>query len=163
MLVEDIVVEACISDCETSELSCVSIGVPAAFDCRWNEPKLKKFFIEKPSMSAKIANKVADFGSNRSILMHNKNFELIVGISIMNIFIKILGYSSELRDKTQCINNQINVILNAQQGIFIDHSKTISLDKLLSKLFRTLGTEDQSWYEGNTNWNCILLQVLERI
>ena len=95
--------------------------------------------------------------------MHNKNFELIVGISIMNIFIKILGYSSELRDKTQCINNQINVILNAQQGIFIDHSKTISLDKLLSKLFRTLGTEDQSWYEGNTNWNCILLQVLERI
>ena len=95
-------------------------------------------------MSAKIANKVADFGSNRSILMHNKSFELSVGIGIMNIFIKILGYSSELRDKTQCINNQINVILNAQQGIFIDHSKTVSLDKLLSKLFRTLGTEDQS-------------------
>lgn len=64
MFIKHIVVEASISNSETSKLPRVSIRISAALDGRRDEPKLKQFLIKEASMSAQISNEVANLRSN---------------------------------------------------------------------------------------------------
>ena len=80
MLVENIVMEASVSNSKARELSCVSVWVLAALDSSRNESELQQLFVEEPSMSTEISDQVADFGPDRSISVGNQSFQVIVNI-----------------------------------------------------------------------------------
>jgi hypothetical protein len=99
VLVEHIVVESSISHSKASELPSVSIRISAALNGCLNQPKLKELFVEEACVSAQVTNKIAHLGSDSSILMHYQSLQLIVDVSLMDVFIEVFGYSCELRDQ----------------------------------------------------------------
>ena len=71
MFVEDVIMEASITNGKTGELSGVSVWVSAALYRCWDQTKLKKLFVEESSVSAEVTNQVADFSSDAGIFVQN--------------------------------------------------------------------------------------------
>jgi len=80
VLVEDVIVEASISNGEAGELPRVPIWVPAALDGRGDEPELQEFLIEESSMAAEVSNQIANFGPDGGVLMHDEILEVLVNV-----------------------------------------------------------------------------------
>jgi len=80
VLVEDIIVEASISNGEAGELPGVPIWVPAALDGRRDEPELQELLIEESSMAAEVSNQIANFGPDGGVLMHDEILEVLVNV-----------------------------------------------------------------------------------
>lgn len=74
MLIQHIIVEPSISNCETSKLPCISIWILAALNGSGDQSKLKQFLIKEPSMPTQITNKIAHLGSDASILVNDEDF-----------------------------------------------------------------------------------------
>ena len=89
MLVENVVVEACITYGEASELTSIPVRITTAFNRSRDETVLKQFLIEEPSMSAKITNQIADLGTNRSILMDDQVLQVLVYVSSVYVLVEI--------------------------------------------------------------------------
>jgi hypothetical protein len=51
MLIKHLVVETCISNSETGELTSIAVKISAALDSYGDQAEFQKFFIEEPSMS----------------------------------------------------------------------------------------------------------------
>ena len=159
MLVEDIVVESGISNCEACELSGVPVWVSAALNGSGDQSKVEEFLVEVTSVSAKITNQVANLGSDRGILVHDQVLQIGVDTCVMDVFVKIFGDSRKLRDKGQSIHNHDWIVLVAQQLILCDDTKTIRLDELLGKLLGALSAENESRYQSDSNWDGLRVQV----
>lgn len=62
MLIQDVIVEASISDCKASELPSVSVRILAALDGSGDQPELEQLLIEEASVATQVADQVTDLG-----------------------------------------------------------------------------------------------------
>merc|ERR1712187_23538 len=76
VLVEDFVVEACVTDGEAGELSRVAVRVPATFNSCSNQTMLEKLLIEEASMTAQISDQIANFCPNAGVFMGDQIFQV---------------------------------------------------------------------------------------
>lgn len=89
MLIKHIVVETSITNREAGKLTGVSVRISTTLNSCSNQAEFKQFLIEKSSVSTQIADEVADFGSNVGVCVLDKNFEVVVDVSVMNWLVKI--------------------------------------------------------------------------
>ena len=90
MLVEDIVVETCISNRKTCEFSCVSIRVPATFNSSRDQSEIEQLLIEIASMSTQITNEVTNFGPDGGVSMYNQILQVVIDVGVVNGLIEFL-------------------------------------------------------------------------
>ena len=95
---------------------------------------LKKFFIKVPCVTAQISNQVADLSSYACIFMANKSVEFDIDVGVVDRFVELLRNSSQLRDQTQCVNNQRWWILFCQKLEFRHCSQTTSIYELFGEV-----------------------------
>ena len=72
MLVEDVIMEASISDCKASKLSCVPVWVLATLNRSGDQTKLEQLFVEEARVPAEVSNQIADLCADRSVLVNYK-------------------------------------------------------------------------------------------
>ena len=88
MLIQDLVVEAGVSNGETSKLPSVAIWVLAARDCSFDQAMLQELLVEVASMSAQVTDQVAYFGPNSRILVANERVQVDINVSVVNRFVE---------------------------------------------------------------------------
>ena len=96
MLVENLVMEACIAYCKAGKLASVSVRILAALNSSLNQSVLEKFLIEVASVTAQITNQVTDFGSDTCVIMADKGVKVNVDVCIMNRLIELFRDASKL-------------------------------------------------------------------
>ena len=82
--------EASVAYGETGKLPRVAVRVLAALDGGGNEAVLEQLFVEEAGVSAEVSNQVADLGPDGSILVHNKHFELVINVRIVDVLVEVL-------------------------------------------------------------------------
>mgnify|MGYP002809575301 CR=1 FL=1 len=100
MLIQDIVVEASITDGEAGELAGVAIGVLAAGDSRLDQTVLEKLFVEVASVSAEVSDEVADLGTDSGVFVADQRVQVDVDVCIVDGLIELLGDPGELGKPT---------------------------------------------------------------
>lgn len=136
--------ETCVTYSEASEFSGVSVWVSARLNSSRNKAKVEELLVEVAGVSAKISDKVANFGSDRSIVVNDQSFEVIVNGGVMDVFVEIFRNSSQLRDQTQSINNNNWIVLVSKEPVLVDNSEAVCLYELLSKLLAAFGAKYKS-------------------
>ena len=96
MLVENLVMEACIADSKAGKFASVSVRILAALNSSLNQSVLEKFLIEVASVTAQISNQVTDFGSNTRVIMADKRVKVNVDVCVMNGLIELFRDASKL-------------------------------------------------------------------
>jgi len=87
-------VEPSITNSKTRKLPSISVWVSTALDGGGNQAVFEQLFIKETSMSAQIANQVANFGSDAIVFVLDKDLQFVVNIGLMNVFIELLGNTS---------------------------------------------------------------------
>lgn len=95
--------------------------------------------------------------------MNYQRLQVIVDIRVMDVLIEIFRNSRKLRNQAQCINDNYWIVVMAQKAVFIDDTKAIGLNELLSKLLAALSTKYKSWNKSDADGNRFRMQVLKSI
>lgn len=88
MLVKDLIVEACVANCEACELPSVAVWVSAALDSSCYQTMLKQLFIEEPGVSTQVPNQIAHFSPDTCIFMLDESLQLSIDVCIVYWFVK---------------------------------------------------------------------------
>lgn len=96
MLIQDLVVESGIANCETGKLSGITVRVLTAGYCRLDQSMLQELLIEVACMSAQISNQVAHLGPDSCIFMANQCIQVNIDVGVVNGFVELFGYPCEL-------------------------------------------------------------------
>jgi hypothetical protein len=78
-------------------------------------------------MSAQVSNEIADLGSNGCISVHDQVLQVLVDVGVMDVLVEVFGDSSQLRNETECVDDNDNVVVRAQQLVLIDDAEPVSL------------------------------------
>ncbi len=92
-------------------------------------------------MTAQISNQVADLRSNSCIFMAYKSVELDVDVCVVDWFVELLRNSSQLRDQTQCVNDQRWGVLFRQKLEFGHCSQATPIYELFGEVTRFLSSK----------------------
>ncbi len=141
MLIQYLIVETCITHGEAGKLTGVPVRILTARDCSFDKSMLEEFFIKVPCVTAQISNQVADLSSNACVFMADKGVELNVDVSVVDWFVELLRDSSQLRDQTQCVNNQRWWVFFRQKLEFRHCGQATSIHELFGKVTRFFSCE----------------------
>ena len=120
MLIKHIVVEARIAYCKACKLARVSVRIPTTIDCGRDQSILQKFFIKEASVSAQVANQVANFGTNVWVLVRNKYFQVVVDVGVVDWLVKVLVDARQLRNERERVHDQVHLVVAVHQFVLRD-------------------------------------------
>ena len=111
VLIQDLVMEAGVSNGETSKLPSVAIRVLTARDCSFDQAMLQELFIEVASVSAQVSDQVAHLGPNARIFMTNERVQVNIDVCVVNRFVELFGDSCQLRYERKSVNDECRWVL----------------------------------------------------
>lgn len=134
MLVKNIVVKACVTDCEASELAGVPVDISAALYRSRNQAELEQLFVKESCVTAEIAKKVANFSPDVGILVTNQHFEIGVNVSVVDGLIKVFADPCQLAYQRETVHDQVYATLLAEKLVLGDCCEAPALHKLLGEV-----------------------------
>jgi len=89
MLVQDLVMEPGIADCEAGKLPRVPIRVLAARDGSLDQAVLEELLVEISRVSAQVSNQVAYLGPDSSIFMADQRVQVNIDVCIVDWLVEL--------------------------------------------------------------------------